>query len=107
MVRRTIFGLCAAATVFIPAAADAATLDGASLRWPWALPFAGILLTIAFAPLINRQFWHHHYGKFAFVWAALTLTPLAALYGVDTALGALSHALIGDYLGFIAILFAL
>jgi Na+/H+ antiporter NhaD/arsenite permease-like protein len=54
-----------------------------------------------------RRFWHHHYGKFAFVWAALTLTPLAALYGVDTALGALSHALIGDYLGFIAILFAL
>jgi Na+/H+ antiporter NhaD/arsenite permease-like protein len=107
MIRRTIFGLCAAATVFIPAAADAATLDGASLRWPWALPFAGILLTIAFAPLINRQFWHHHYGKLAFVWAALTLTPLAALYGVDAALGALSHALIGDYLGFIAILFAL
>jgi Na+/H+ antiporter NhaD/arsenite permease-like protein len=107
MIRRTIFGLSAAAAVFIPAAADAATLDGASLRWPWALPFAGILLTIAFAPLINRRFWHHHYGKFAFVWAALTLTPLAALYGVDTALGALSHALIGDYLGFIAILFAL
>ena len=35
------------------------------------------------------------------------MTPLAALYGVDTALAALSHALLGDYLGFIVILFAL
>jgi len=97
----------AAAVLLLPAQADAATFDGASLSWPWALPFAGILLTIAFAPLLFRRFWHHHYGKFAFVWAALTVTPLAALYGVDTALAALSHALLGDYLGFIAILFAL
>jgi Na+/H+ antiporter NhaD/arsenite permease-like protein len=105
MIGRTIVGLAAA--VLVPASAHAASLDGASLHWPWALPFAGILLTIAFAPLLARKFWHRHYGKLAFVWAALTLTPLAALYGVDTALGALSHALIGDYLGFIAILFAL
>jgi Na+/H+ antiporter NhaD/arsenite permease-like protein len=90
-----------------PDAAHAAGLDGATLSWPWALPFAGILLTIAFAPLVIRRFWHHHYGKFAFAWAALTLTPLAALRGADSALAALAHALLGDYLGFIAILFAL
>jgi len=107
MARTTQFWLSAAAVVVSPATAQAATLDGASLSWPWALPFAGILLTIALAPLLFRRFWHQHYGKFAFVWAALTLTPLAALYGVDTALSALSHALLGDYLGFIAILFAL
>ena len=91
----------------LPGAAQAAALDGATLSWPWALPFAGILLTIAFAPLVIRRVWHHHYGKFAFVWAALTLAPLAALRGADTALAALAHALLGDYLGFIAILFAL
>jgi Na+/H+ antiporter NhaD/arsenite permease-like protein len=96
-----------AAALLLPTSAQAAGLDGASLGWPWALPFAGILLTIAFAPLLFRRFWHHHYGKFAFVWATLTLAPLAALYGVDTALAGLSHALLGDYLGFIAILFAL
>ena len=39
--------------------------------------------------------------------AALTLVPLAALRGVDTALAALAHAALADYLGFIAILFAL
>ena len=92
---------------WLPAAAHAAALDGATLSWPWALPFAGILLTIALAPLVFRRVWHHHYGKFAFAWAVLTLAPLAALRGVDTALAALAHALLGDYLGFIAILFAL
>src|SRR5580692_11625873 len=97
---------CAAAFLF-PSVAQAATLDGAALNWPWALPFAGILLSIAIGPLLFRNFWHHHYGKFAFVWAALALTPMAALHGVDTALAALVHVLLGDYLGFIAILFAL
>jgi Na+/H+ antiporter NhaD/arsenite permease-like protein len=91
----------------MPDAAQAAGLDGATLSWPWALPFAGILLTIAFAPLVARRVWHHHYGKFAFVWAALTLVPLAALRSADTALAALAQALLGDYLGFIAVLFAL
>jgi len=99
--------LIAAAVLFLPAGAQAATFDGASLSWPWALPFAGILLTIAFAPPIFRRLWHHHYGKFAFFWATLTVTALAVLYGVDTALSALSHALLGSYLGFIVILFAL
>jgi len=88
-------------------AADAATLDGATISWPWALPFIGILATIALGPLAFARFWHRHYGKLAFVWATLTLAPMAALRGADTALAALAHALLGDYLGFIAILFAL
>src|SRR6202030_2430940 len=96
-----------AVAVSLPDAAQAAGLDGATLSWPWALPFAGILLTIAFAPLVIRRVWHHHYGKFAFAWAALTLAPLAALRDGDTALAALAHALLGDYLGFIAVPFAL
>jgi Na+/H+ antiporter NhaD/arsenite permease-like protein len=91
----------------VPQAAQAAPLDGSTLTWPWALPFAGIVLTIAFGPLAFRRFWHRHYGKFAFVWATLTLSPMAALRGADVALGALSHALFGDYLGFICVLFAL
>jgi len=108
MIRGTsIAGLGATLLLVAPDAARAATLDGATLTWPWALPFAGILLTIALGPLLFRQFWHHHYGKLAFAWAALTILPLALLRGLDTALAALSHALVGDYLGFIAILFAL
>jgi Na+/H+ antiporter NhaD/arsenite permease-like protein len=90
-----------------PGAAVAATLDGTTLGWPWALPFIGILLTIAFVPLVSRHFWHDHYGKIAFVWATLALAPMAALRGADTAFAALAHALLGDYLGFITMLFAL
>jgi Na+/H+ antiporter NhaD/arsenite permease-like protein len=95
------------AVVLLPGAAHAAALDGASLSWFWQLPFAGILLTIALGPLAFAHIWHNHYGKLAFVWAALTLMPLALSRGIDTALGALAHAILGDYLGFIAILFAL
>jgi Na+/H+ antiporter NhaD/arsenite permease-like protein len=93
--------------MFAPGAAQAANLDSVALSWPWALPFAGILLTIALGPLLFRRFWHHHYGKIALGWAALTLVPLAALHGADVALAALVHVLIADYFGFIAILFAL
>jgi len=105
MAARSIF-LCIAATL-LPSAANAAALDGASLSWPWVLPFFGILVTIALGPLLFPRVWHRHYGKFAFLWAALTLAPLAALRGANVGLAALAHALLGDYLGFIVILFAL
>ncbi len=98
--------LCIAATL-LPSAANAAALDGASLSWPWVLPFFGILVTIALGPLLFPRVWHRHYGKFAFLWAVLTLAPLAALRGANVGLAALAHALLGDYLGFIVILFAL
>jgi Na+/H+ antiporter NhaD/arsenite permease-like protein len=85
----------------------ASALDGAALRWPRALPFIGILLTIASGPILFPRIWHRHYGKFAFTWGTLTLAPMAALYDVPTALAALSNAIVGDYLGFIILLFAL
>ena len=33
-------------------------LDGAQMGWPWALPFVGILLSIATGPLLFPKFWH-------------------------------------------------
>lgn len=33
-------------------AAPALALDGAAMGWPWALPFADILLSIATGPLL-------------------------------------------------------
>ncbi len=93
--------------LIVPTSAHAATLDGAALGWPWALPFLGILLTIATGPLLFPRIWHHHYGKLAFMWAALTIVPIAALYDIPTAAAALIHALIGEYLSFIVLLFSL
>jgi Na+/H+ antiporter NhaD/arsenite permease-like protein len=96
------------AIVLFPEAAHAASsLDGTVLRWPWALPFAGILLTIATGPLLFPRIWHDHYGKFAFLWSALTVAPLAALFGAPTALAAFVHVILEEYLSFIVLLFAL
>src|SRR5262245_26983974 len=107
MIRRLVFLTSGIVAPLVPSAAHAAALDGAQLSWPWALPFIGILLTIATGPLFFPRIWHRHYGKLAFAWATLTLAPLAALYGTTTALAALVHALFGEYLSFIVLLFTL
>src|SRR5215468_3843998 len=108
MSRNLYGGAFAAILLVAPDAAHAATgLDGAALRWPWALPFVGILATIATGPLLFPRIWHRHYGKLAFMWATLALAPMAALHGVPTAIAALAHALVGEYLGFIVLLFSL
>jgi Na+/H+ antiporter NhaD/arsenite permease-like protein len=82
-------------------------LDGATLSLVWALPFAGLLLTIATGPTLFRRIWHAHYGKIAAAWALATLIPLAAASGPIAAGEAAAHALLGDYVSFIVLLFAL
>jgi Na+/H+ antiporter NhaD/arsenite permease-like protein len=93
--------------VLAPRSAAAATLDGATLGWPWALPFVGLLLTIAIGPQLFPRVWLRHYGKIAYAWTTLTVAPLAALHGVPVAAAALVHAMLADYLSFIALLFTL
>jgi Na+/H+ antiporter NhaD/arsenite permease-like protein len=90
-----------------PSAAFAASLDGSILRWPWALPFAGILLSIAAGPLLFAKLWHRHYGKFAFAWSVATLLPIAIVFGFGTATAAFVHAALAEYMSFIVLLFAL
>ena len=97
----------AVAGLLIPNAACAASLDGASLRWPWALPFIGILLTIAAGPLLFAKLWHHHYGKFAFGWSLAILLPMVIVFGFGTAAEAFVHAALAEYMSFIVLLFAL
>jgi Na+/H+ antiporter NhaD/arsenite permease-like protein len=87
--------------------AHAASLDGVAMGWPWALPFAGLLLTIAAGPTLFSKIWHAHYGKIAALWAALALVPIAAIYGAAAAVAVLTHALLGEFLSFIVLLFAL
>ena len=88
--------------------AHAATgLDGAVIGWPWALPFVGILLSIAVGPLLFPKFWHVHYGKIAVGWALLTLVPIALIHGPGAMLAAFVHAILAEYLSFIVLLFVL
>lgn len=101
-------GLSALLIIASGHSAEAApALDGAGLRWYWALPFAGILLSIATGPLLFSKLWHHHYGKIAAGWAALTLIPIALSNGAQAMLAAFVHATLAEYLSFIVLLFSL
>ena len=96
-------GICCMAS---PALA-AEGLDGASLGILWAVPFIGILLSIALFPLFFNHFWEHHQGKIAAFWALLLALPLLASVGFDATLSALLHAAFLEYIPFILLLLAL
>ena len=85
----------------------ATALDGAAMGWPWALPFVGILLSIATGPLLFPKIWHGNYGKVAIGWALLTLLPIALIHGGPAMLAAFVHAILAHYLSFILLLFVL
>ncbi|WP_370156133.1 sodium:proton antiporter [Bradyrhizobium ottawaense] len=98
----------AAILALLPQQAWAASgLDGAAMRWPYALPFAGLLLSIALGPLLFAKVWHHHYGKIAAAWSLLALASLVIFAGSMATLAAFVHAMLAEYLGFIVLLFAL
>ena len=82
-------------------------LPGATMTMLWAIPFAGILLSIATGPLFFPHVWEHHYGKIAAFWAALVVLPMVLGFGFGTALGAVLHTLLLEYMSFIILLFAL
>ncbi len=92
---------------FVPSLASAAALDGGALSAWWGLPFAGILLSIAFMPLLATRLWHHHYGKITAAWALAFLVPYALTQGLGSAGVALVHVLLGEYIPFILLLTAL
>ncbi|WCD80217.1 sodium:proton antiporter [Pseudomonas sp. TUM22785] len=93
--------------LLLPAIAQAAEVDGASLSLLWALPFAGILLSIALLPIIASDFWHHHFGKITAGWTLLFLVPFVASFGAHATLAMGVHVLFGEYLPFIVLLLAL
>lgn len=99
--------LLPAVLALIPSFAFAADFDGAALSPLWALPFAGILLSIALFPLAAPAFWHHHYGKIAAAWGALFLVPFAMQFGLHAAVANAVHALLGEYIPFIILLTSL
>jgi Na+/H+ antiporter NhaD/arsenite permease-like protein len=103
-IRRLWQGLLLAA---LPLSASAATLDGATLSPLWALPFAGILLSIAIIPLIAPHAWHSHFGKISAGWALVFLVPFALGFGTQTAFATFVHAMLEEYVPFIILLTAL
>jgi Na+/H+ antiporter NhaD/arsenite permease-like protein len=102
-----IFGMGSAIAPATAATTGAPHLDGAALTAQWAIPFVGLLLSIAVLPLATPKLWHHHYGKIAALWAVVFLAPFAAGFGVETAVYEFLHVMLLEYVPFIVLLFAL
>jgi len=93
--------------LLLPLTASAASLNGATLSPLWALPFAGILLSIAIVPLIAPHAWHRHFGKISAAWALAFLVPFAVGFGAQVAFATFVHAMLEEYVPFIILLTAL
>ncbi|HEY2616955.1 MAG TPA: sodium:proton antiporter [Acetobacteraceae bacterium] len=73
----------------------------------WGLPFAGLLASMAMFPIVAPRFWHRWMGSIAFAWSAVLLAQQVVVSGAVAAVATAGHALLVDYLPFIALLLAL
>lgn len=89
------------------AAATPAHFDGAGASLAWSIPFVGLILSIAFLPLVAPRFWEHHFGKVAAFWALALLVPCASIFGITAAATQVLDTILLDYLSFILLLFTL
>ncbi|WP_414691455.1 sodium:proton antiporter [Noviherbaspirillum sp.] len=100
-------GLAGLVPVFLPTLSHAAEIDGSLMSAWWGIPFAGLLLSIAFCPLFTPAFWHHHFGKVSLAWSLAFLLPCAVTFGSAAAVGTAVHALIAEYIPFIILVTSL
>lgn len=82
-------------------------IDGAHISLWWAIPFIGILLSIAIFPLVNLHFWEHHYGKVSMFWGVLFLLLFFFSFGSATTLFYILEVSIIEFIPFITLLLAL
>jgi len=68
-----------------------------------AIPFAGILLSIALFPLLAPQFWHHHYPRISLAWGVLLTVPFVWAWRGE-AVHEILHVALADYLPFLILL---
>ena len=71
-----------------------------------AIPFAGILLSIALGPLLAPHFWHHHFPKVAAFWALAFAVPFL-IWNPHEAFQSILHIYLLDYVPFIILLWGL
>jgi Na+/H+ antiporter NhaD/arsenite permease-like protein len=85
---------------------EAATQLGTELPLWSAIPFVGILLSIAIFPLIAPHFWHHHFPKISAAWALIFAVPFLIAYK-GQAVHEILHIYLVDYIPFIILLWGL
>ena len=93
--------------VVVALPAEAAGLDGRQVGLAWAVPFVGLLLSIAVLPQVATHFWDRHIGTLALAWALAAAVPLAMVFGAEPTAVSLVHVLLAEYLPFVILLFAL
>ncbi len=85
---------------------DEELLLGEKLPLWSAIPFAGILLSIAIFPLVAPEFWHHHFGKVSAFWGLSFFIPFFIFFRHE-AIHETLHIIFLDYIPFIILLWAL
>ena len=92
----------------LPSPAFAAgALDGASMGVAWAIPFAGMLLSIAIFPLVAHHFWERYAIFVAGFWALLTLGAIGFTSSASVAFETVVHTALIEYIPFIMLLLTL
>ena len=89
------------------AAAGLPAVPGAELSGIWALPFVGLLLSIAIMPLAFSNLWHCHFGKISLFWGLAFFVPCLLAHGPAVALYELLHTMLLEYIPFIILLLSL
>lgn len=94
--RSILFLFC---SITVPSAGWAAGSDNIGTALPlWsALPFAGILLSIALLPLLAPRFWHRHFPKVSAFWALAFALPFLYFFPCRRAARNTSHHHLGLY----------
>ena len=85
----------------------ASEFNGQALSLYWAIPFVGILLSIALCPLFLARLWHYHYGKIVAIWTFIFLGSALFSFGLFTTIELTVHAIIEEYIPFILLLLTL
>ena len=81
-----------------------AAVDLGILLPAWsALPFAGILLSIALFPLLAPQAWHRHFPKITAAWALVFAVPFVLRFGGEAVHELLQVAIV-DYVPFLILI---
>ncbi|OJW50365.1 MAG: sodium:proton antiporter [Alphaproteobacteria bacterium 41-28] len=90
-----------------PLLAGGAGLPGHSLSLWWALPFVGMLASLALMPLLAIHFWEAHYGKVALGWSFLTIFSLIGVFGVSLSKTVILGTFFHHYFPFVIMIGAL
>lgn len=73
----------------------------------WALPFAGLIASMAIFPIVTPRFWHRRLGLVALFWSLVLVITVALAAGIQAALATMWHAMVIEYLPFVSLLLAL